>query len=219
MTDPFSSADGRQTRCRIVILAKAPVPGDVKTRLIPALGPDRAAALAARMLRHAVTEAQAARLGPVELCAAPRPGAPALRPVLIALPAPGLAALELGKQGPGDLGERMSRAFDRGLARDPKMLLIGTDCPALRAETLGAAASALDSNDAVIVPALDGGYVLVGLRRPLPMLFEAMPWSTDRVMAETRRRLQAHRLPWHELPALPDIDEPADLCHVPADWL
>lgn len=219
MTDSPSPTGGSQARCRIVILAKAPVPGDVKTRLIPALGAERAAGLAARMLRHALAEARAASLGTVELCAAPSPGAPALRPVLAALPAPGLASLELSAQGPGGLGERMARAFDRGLSCDPKVLLIGTDCPALRAETLRAAAAALDSHDAVFVPALDGGYALVGLRRFLPALFEGIPWSTEGVMAETRRRLQAHGLPWHELPALPDIDEPADLCHVPADWL
>ncbi|MCU0775427.1 MAG: TIGR04282 family arsenosugar biosynthesis glycosyltransferase [Ideonella sp.] len=219
MTAPTSCADGGQACCRIVILAKAPVPGDVKTRLIPALGPDRAAALAARMLQHTVAEARAARLGPVELCSAPGPEAPALRPVLVALPAPGLAALELSAQGPGDLGQRMARALDRGLARDPKVLLIGTDCPALRAETLRAASAALDSHDAVFVPALDGGYVLVGLRRSVPVLFQAMPWSTDRVMTETRRQLRAGGIRWHELPALPDVDEPADLGHVPADWM
>jgi glycosyltransferase A (GT-A) superfamily protein (DUF2064 family) len=127
MTDSPSPTGGSHARCRIVILAKAPVPGDVKTRLIPALGAERAAGLAARMLRHALAEAQAACLGTVELCAAPSPGAPALRPVLAALPAPGLASLELSAQGPGGLGERMGRAFDRGLSCDPKVLLIGTD--------------------------------------------------------------------------------------------
>ena len=97
-------------------------------------------------------------------------------------------------------------------------LLIGTDAPALDAGYLRDAAAALRGNDAVIGPALDGGYTLIGLKRAAPGLFEAMPWSTPEVLGETRLRLRRLALRHVELPPLADIDEPADLVHLPAGW-
>ena len=99
-----------------------------------------------------------------------------------------------------------------------KALLIGTDAPALNAQVLAAAGAALDSHDAVFVPALDGGYALIGLTRPAPELLLGMTWSTPQVMAETRERAHRHGWRWAELPPVADIDEPADLVHLPADW-
>jgi hypothetical protein len=100
------------------------------------------------------------------------------------------------------------------------LLLIGTDMPGLDAAVLQAAAAQLSEHDAVLVPALDGGYGLVGLRQTTPAalraLFEDMTWSTPTVMATTRQRLAAAGLRHAELPVLPDIDEPADLQHLPA---
>jgi glycosyltransferase A (GT-A) superfamily protein (DUF2064 family) len=95
------------------------------------------------------------------------------------------------------------------------LLLIGTDCPALQPEDLRAAASALlDGEDAVVIPAEDGGYVLIGLRRPIPALFEGMAWGTDTVMSSTRRRLREIGMRWRELPTLWDVDRPADLARL-----
>jgi glycosyltransferase A (GT-A) superfamily protein (DUF2064 family) len=99
------------------------------------------------------------------------------------------------------------------------VLLMGSDAPALKAPVLRAALQALDTADAVFVPALDGGYVLVGLCRAAPMLFEGMAWSTPQVMQHTRERAAAAGLRVAELAALSDIDEPADLVHVPEGWL
>ncbi len=82
-----------------------------------------------------------------------------------------------------------------------------------------AADRALDHHDAVFVPALDGGYGLVGLTRPQPALFEGMRWSVPTVMDQTRTRARAASLRWAELPALADIDEPDDLQHLPPGWL
>jgi hypothetical protein len=96
---------------------------------------------------------------------------------------------------------------------------MGTDAPALDATVLRAAAQALRTHDAVFVPALDGGYALVGLRAAAPSLFSAMRWSTPQVMADTRARLAAAGLRHAELPALADIDEPADLQQLPPGWL
>jgi hypothetical protein len=189
-------------------MAKAPVAGLAKTRLIPALGAQGAAALASRMLRHTLAEARAAWQGPVTLCGAPDP----THADFVAAAADGRITLE--PQGEGDLGARMRRAFERALAAHPAAVLIGTDAPELDAAYLRGACAALSKNDAVLGPAHDGGYVLIGLRRVEPRLFEAMPWSTDRVLAFTRDRLREAGLRWAELPTLHDVDEPGDLVHL-----
>jgi uncharacterized protein len=196
----------------IIIFAKAPVPGLAKTRLAPALGADGAAALAARMLEHTVAQAVAAGLGPVEICATPD----ATHPLFVALAL--RHAVRLTVQGHGDLGERMHAAFERVLSAGRPALLIGTDAPSLDAAVLRDAAAALCGNDAVFAPALDGGYVLVGLQQADARCFSGIAWSTPSVMQQTRDRLSAARLAWAELPALADIDEPADLVHLPALW-
>jgi len=125
----------------------------------------------------------------------------------------------LAAQGPGDLGQRMHRAFARHLWRPGRALLIGTDAPALDAAMLRAAAQALQDHDLVFVPALDGGYALVGQRRADPRWFSGMTWSHPRVMADTRERLRAAGVRWAELPPVADIDEPADLARLPPGWL
>ena len=197
----------------IIVFAKAPVPGLAKTRLAPALGKAGAAALAQRMLHHALAQAKAADIGPVELCAAPDVTHPALR----------AAAAEYGArlidQGSGDLGLRMHRAFVRSLASNGRTLLIGTDAPSLDAAVLREASNALHEHDAVFVPALDGGYALVGQRRADPRWFSDMSWSHDRVMEQTRERLRAAGVRWAELAPVADIDEPADLALLPPGWL
>jgi len=199
--------------CTVIVMAKAPVAGFAKTRLIPALGAGGAAALAERLLDHAVAQALAASLGPVQVCCAPDTD----HPVFARLAT--LAGLALSCQAEGDLGARMAQALDRALAVNQRVLLIGSDAPALDSAMLQRAALALDGVDAVFVPALDGGCALVGLRRPAPSLFDNMVWSTATVMAETRQRLATAGLRHVELPPLADIDDPADLVHLPAGWL
>lgn len=196
---------------RIVIFAKAPVAGQVKTRLIPALGAQGAAELARRMLGHTLAQALAAQLGPVELCVT-APADPAWRTAAVP---PGV---EWTDQGEGDLGVRMARAARRSLAADHSVLLIGTDCPALDAGRLRDAAAALQHSDASLIPTADGGYVLLGLKRFHRRLFEDIAWSTPHVAQETRRRLTALGWTVQEAAPLHDIDEPADLRWLPADW-
>jgi rSAM/selenodomain-associated transferase 1 len=193
----------------IALMARAPWAGQAKTRLIPALGPAGAAALAERLLEHAVAQAAAAALGPVTLWVTPDASHPAFARLV------SRHGITLALQPTGDLGARMAAVFAQ--ARAP-LLLMGTDAPALDATRLRAAADALQEHDAVFVPALDGGYALVGLQRPAPSLFGDMPWSTPLVMAQTRQRLAAAGLRHAELPAIADIDEPADLVHLPAGW-
>ncbi len=196
------------TDCRVIVMAKAPVAGHAKTRLIPALGAEGAAQLAQRMLRHAIAQALAAEVGPVELCCAPD----ARHADFAELAAD--ARVMLSEQGEGDLGARMARALQRALATHDRVLLIGTDAPALDAAVLRVARERLADHDAVLGPAFDGGYTLIGLRRFVPALFEAMPWSTPQVLARTRERLHAAGLHHAELAPLHDIDEPADLVHL-----
>lgn len=196
----------------VIVFAKAPVAGLAKTRLAPALGAEGAAQLARRLLKHAVAQALAAGLGPVDLCVTPDRRQADFQQ-LAAHP-----GLQLSDQGDGDLGARMARALERQLATSPAALLIGTDAPLLDAAYLQQAALLLQSNDAVFGPAADGGYVLVGLRRPMPGLFEGMRWSHPAVMADTRQRAARAGLRHAELAVLHDIDEPADLAHLPASW-
>jgi rSAM/selenodomain-associated transferase 1 len=186
-------------RTRIVIFAKAPVAGKVKTRLIPALGEAGAAALAGEMLERTVVETLASGLG-VELCGEPDPAQ------WYAGPPVALAA-----QGQGDLGERLERAASRVLGAGGNLLLIGTDCPELGRERLAAAAEALTTHDAVLHPTRDGGYALLGLRRFDASIFAGIAWSTGAVAAETELRISA--LGWSLLvkETLRDVDEPADL--------
>lgn len=202
-----------QAPCPVIVMAKAPVTGQAKTRLLPALGASGAAALAERMLEHTLVQARAAGLGPVELCCAPDTSHPAFARQRNT---PGVM---LTVQAAGDLGERMARAFDGPLLRAGRALMIGTDAPALDAQRLRAAAALLADHDAVFVPALDGGYALIGLTRAAAFLFADMAWSTAGVMAETRARLAAAGWRHAELPPVNDIDEPADLRFLPPGWL
>jgi uncharacterized protein len=192
------------TVTRIVVFAKAPVPGEVKTRLIPALGSEGAADLARAMLLNTLGEAGGAGLGIPELCADPHPRDAKWNGHLP-------DAVLLTGQGEGDLGQRLERATARVIGAGERILLIGTDCPDLDRHRLRVAAVALDEHDAVIYPALDGGYVLLGLRRHDPSLFSDIPWSTHEVAATTIARIEALGWSLHVGETLRDIDEPADL--------
>ena len=207
----------------IVIVAKAPQAGFAKTRLIGALGAQGAADLARRMLAHALDSALGADLGTVELCVTPAPGAPAWHALRKTL----ADRVQWSDQGSGDLGVRMARAARRALDAGTPVLLIGTDCPQLGSAQLHSAAAALQDSavhadaalDAVLIPAFDGGYVLLGLARFDASLFEGIAWSTASVAGETLHRLR--QLGWRvqRQLMLHDIDEGGDLRWLPAQWL
>ena len=196
------------------MFAKAPVAGYAKTRLTPALGAAGAARLAERLLERAVQAACSAGIGPVQLCCAPDATHPSFERL-----ATTEGGVSLVVQGDGDLGARMGRAMARALAVHDRALLIGTDACGLDAAYLRLAARALDDHDAVFGPALDGGYTLVGLRRGETRVFDGIAWSTPQVMQQTRERIAALGLAHAELAPLADVDEPADLRHLPRDWL
>jgi rSAM/selenodomain-associated transferase 1 len=190
---------------RILIFAKAPVAGRVKTRLIPALGRQGAADLHERLLVDTVARIVPAGLAPVELWCAPEPGVD---------PFPGLArqyGLDRHRQRGADLGERMLHAASDALGRSGSVVLVGTDCPPLDAGYLERGLRALAGREAVLGPAEDGGYVLLGMRRAAAELFTDIPWGGDLVAALTRQRMADLGWDWAELPLLWDVDRPEDL--------
>lgn len=189
--------------CRILIFAKAPVPGAVKTRLIPRTGAAGAAQFAQRMLRFTCAEALAVPGARAELCASPDPGDPAWRGMIP-------EGVETSDQGSGELGERLARATKRAIDAGESAILIGSDCPALERKRLKSAADALHKVDAFIHPALDGGYALLALRRFSPDLFSGIAWSTSAVAEETLKRIDSLGWSYAAGEKLRDIDEPAD---------
>lgn len=209
MTDSALPAD-----TRIIVFARAPEPGAVKTRLIPLLGAERAAALQRILIDRAISTALAAGIGPVELWCAPS----ALHPLLAGCAEThGIGA---ASQCDGDLGARMLHAAVTALAAAPRVIIIGADCPVLTTGDLQRAAAALaNGNDAVLIPAEDGGYVLIGLKWWDARLFTDIAWGTAQVMATTRERLAALAWRWHELPPAWDIDRPADFERLAASGL
>jgi len=191
------------TNVDIAVFARAPIAGQAKTRLIPRLGAAGAARLQRQLIERSLARARDVRGAHVTLWttvddADTRALADAAR-----------ATIRL--QRGDDLGARMSNAFAETLDGNRPMLLIGTDCPAQTAADLEAAAAALQEADAVIQPAEDGGYVLIGMKRLHPALFEQVAWGSATVLAATRARAAEHRLRLAELPMCWDLDRGEDL--------
>jgi rSAM/selenodomain-associated transferase 1 len=164
------------------------------------------------MLQHTLQQALAAGLGPVELCRTPPETAAWAR---IVLP----PALCLSDQGEGDLGARMDRVAARTIGAGESLLLVGTDCPALNVTRLREIGDSLRHADAVMVPATDGGYVALALKRYDKELFTNIAWSTASVGETQAARITGQDWSLTLLPALHDIDEPADLQHLPSGWV
>lgn len=195
---------------RILVFSRAPVAGRSKTRLIPALGAKGAARLQAALLEDSLRRARAA--GPRELQLWGTGDDPAG-----CLPAAAARyGASLHEQCDGDLGARMQHALASATADGAPALIIGTDAPGLPAAGIEQADASLARHDAVLVPALDGGYVLLGVRTAPASLFAHIDWGTERVLAATRARLRA--LAWcvDERPPAWDVDRPEDLQRVRA---
>ena len=200
---------------RIAVFARAPVPGQVKTRLQPALGAEGALALHRQLVESTLFRARDAALGAVTLWIDGDPQ----QPELVACVKRQRVGLNV--QRGADLGARMHAALADEIAVDPQgCLLIGCDCPALTSTRLRESAAALARHDAVLIPALDGGYVLIGLRQPQPMLFDGIRWGSEEVLAATRARIAAAGLRCAELAPLPDLDTPDDYrAALAAGWI
>jgi rSAM/selenodomain-associated transferase 1 len=189
---------------RVIVFAKAPVPGTVKTRLAPRLGDAGAAALHTRLVERTLETALAAGLGTVELCCAPDGAHPFFKASAERF------GVTLTAQGEGDLGARMHRALARSVG-EGKVILIGTDCPVMDAGYLRAADAALDEAALVVGPAEDGGYVLVGARDGIDArVFRAIEWGGPEVLAATRDRAMEIGVRYAEIATLWDVDVPGD---------
>lgn len=190
----------------IAIFAKAPQPGAAKTRLIPALGAAGAARLQRRLTLNALRLATRFQASNVMLWCAPDIHHRFFRALHTRVGV--TLCCQLGIH----LGKRMANAF---AVHGGPLLLIGTDCPAMQTGHLHTAARLLQNgHDAVFIPAEDGGYVMVGLRRPQPHLFDGIDWGSGAVMSQTRDRLNALNLRWAEPAILWDVDRPADLARL-----
>ena len=187
---------------KLIAFVRAPRPGQVKTRLAKTLGGEAAAEAYKAMMDHLFKNLKS------------------LRGVEFRF-TPDLARNEFGRwlrpgwrlaaQGPGDLGARLARAFQESFARGSRpVVVIGSDCPAVVPGDIASAWRLLVTNDIVLGPATDGGYWLVGLRRPHSGLFKYIPWSTSAVLETTLRRASQASLTVHLLRTLGDIDTVED---------
>ena len=191
----------------VIVFTRAPLAGRVKTRLAARLGEVRATRLHERLTAAALGTALASRCGPVELHATRRHG------WLTMLSRRAKVRVRLQKGT--DLGDRMAHATRAALRRAPFVLLMGSDCPELAPRELRRAARWLAGRaDVVLAPARDGGYALVGLRRPAEFLFRDIAWGSERVYAESAARLKNSGWRLRALDAVSDIDRPEDLPRV-----
>lgn len=191
---------------QLTVLLKAPRLGTVKTRLANDLGPG-AALTAYRRLVAALLD-RLASLPQVDLRFAPDDAGPEIVPWL----RPGWTS---SLQGEGDLGTRLERTFTEHFARSSsRLIVIGADCPDVSPGDIQTAWTRLEESDVVLGPATDGGYWLVGLKAPCPELFQEMPWSTDRLLAETLAKAERLRLDVATLRTLSDVDTLEDWLRV-----
>ena len=190
---------------QLVVLARWPAPGRCKRRLASSLGVEAAARVQARLTGH--TLAVARQLG-IELVLA----VDGLAPRAARRLGDQLGVGRIVLQGRGGLGVRMQRQFQRAATeRARRVVLIGSDLPQLERADLASAFAALDHQEAVLGPACDGGYWLIGLRRPEPALMEGIAWGSEQVLEQTlaalaRRGLEPALLPWRR-----DLDRGEDL--------
>lgn len=192
----------------LIVFVKRPRPGEVKTRLAQNVGADDASAVYRAMAEHVLRETAARAAGEYGRLVRFTP-ASAREEIERWLPSEPCAP-----QAGDDLGERMAHAFAQAFADGTRrVVLIGTDTPALERGHVLQAFQALRTHDLVIGPARDGGYYLVGLAAPRPELFRGIAWSTPSVCAATLARAAAHGLRTHALPELCDVDTLADLRH------
>ena len=183
---------------------KAPVPGRVKTRLMPRLEAEEAAALYRAMAEDLLERLD--RLKTVDL-------------LLWVTPAIKLESMRrwlgmhrrLESQRGSDLGARLTASFRTAFREGyERVVIVGSDVPQVTSKNVRTALSLLRKHDVVIGPSPDGGYYLIGLCKPRPELFTAMPWSTSRVLPETLRRFSRLGLTVGRLPRLADLDVPSD---------
>lgn len=191
--------------CRLIVFAKAPIPGRVKSRLLPSLGAEATASLYQQLVLRCLATAVESEVGPVDLWCDPSTEHPFFHRCADEF------HVELHLQRGSDLGSRMAQAFQKTLKAAKCALLMGSDCPSLTSSDLKKGKMLLGQMaDAVISPTEDGGYALLGLRTFSPKLFKGVSWGSESVCNETRKRLRKLGWRWVELPTRWDVDRPED---------
>lgn len=191
----------------LLIFARYPAAGKVKTRLIPAVGAEGAARIYREMAEHTLNQVRVAAQikGISSQLWFTGDNQDALRHWLG-------QALAYYPQPDGDLGDRLIFAFQSAFGEGHRAVVaIGTDCPSLNSEIMMEAFDGLANHDLVLGPATDGGYYLIGLKRPIPDVFRGIAWSTAEVLRQTEAVAERLSLTQYHLPKLTDIDNPEDL--------
>lgn len=198
----------------IILMLKAPVVGTVKTRLATTVGAEEALRIYRMLVERQLLALPLA--WSVSVHYTPNESESLMRSWLT----PRRAGLNFTPQASGDLGQRLSAAFATEFQNGATAVLaVGGDCPGLDLAVLSSAHESLLSTDAVIGPAADGGYYLLGLQEPHPALFQGIRWSTPEVLIRTRGKMQAEGLTWTELPLLEDVDDHPDWLRAQANGL
>ncbi|HEY5931654.1 MAG TPA: TIGR04282 family arsenosugar biosynthesis glycosyltransferase [Nitrospira sp.] len=202
----------------LIIFAKAPIPGQVKTRLSPPLTPDEAATLHGSFVLDTLERTKIAAVNlklPLDRYLACAPSATHVFFKIMEE----RQGVKLIDQVGDDLGARMNQAFQTLFAHGYRqILLIGTDVPTLPLAHFKQALTSLENHDLVLGPALDGGYYLIGLKRPNPELFVDIPWSTDQVLRLTQEKAVMLGLasallePWRDMDTLADLQALSEAC-------
>lgn len=194
---------------KLLIFTKSPILGEVKTRLQPDYSPEDSLMVHKALLFNTLEVTKKLDDIDVELSCAPD------RNTSFFLSCENNYPITLSNQEGADLGERMAFASSVTLQTYEKVLVIGIDCPDIDENYILQAFTALEDNDAVIGPAMDGGYVLLGLRKFSPEIFNDILWGEDSVFEETKAAFNLLDWSWHELEKKYDVDLPEDLQRYP----
>lgn len=189
----------------LVLFAKSPVPGKVKTRLQPELNADQAAQVAAQLIEQSVHLAVKAWPGPVWLYTWPNTDHALFRTLSER------TRIRLGLQSTGDLGKKMTNAIGKFTAKKTAAAVMGCDVPHCPLVTLKLAADLLEQGRYVIGPSTDGGYYFIGLQQCRPELFAGIEWGSGNVLEATLAAAKNLNIDFYQLPALRDIDDFEDL--------
>ena len=188
----------------ILFFAKAPVEGNVNTRLIPDIGVQAATQLQHDLVHQRLTMLTQEKLGNVILMCSPD------EKQNFFVQCEQKYSVKLRKQNGGSLGERMMNGVHEALKRYKQCIVIGTDAPALDEHIIQQAIDTLHNTDVVFVPAEDGGYVLIGMRHRHDVLFQDINWGTAEVMQQSRDRLNENNVSYKELETCWDVDHLED---------
>lgn len=192
----------------LIIFTRYPEPGKTKTRLIPTLGPEGAAILHRQMTEHTLSQARAVQMSALSVEVCFTGGDRCLMESWLG------TDLSYQHQSQGDLGARMTKAFELAFQVNARVVTIGTDCPGLNAQLLAKVFQELHHHDLVLGPAMDGGYYLIGLRRFIPELFKGINWGTAEVFQQTIDIAEQLNLSIACLTPLEDIDRPENLANL-----